>query len=85
MAAFTEAGHDRVLIDRWFLPPAEGRPRLRLDLVAANRDQLVAAGVRPDRIYPAGLCTPMHLDVLTSFRAEQERAGRLAGVIRARG
>jgi hypothetical protein len=25
----------------------------------------------------------MHLDVLTSYRAEKERAGRIAGVIRA--
>jgi hypothetical protein len=33
----------------------------------------------------AGLCTAMHLDVLTSFRAERDRAGRIGGVIRARG
>jgi len=26
----------------------------------------------------------MHLDVLTSYRAEKEKAGRIAGVIRAR-
>jgi hypothetical protein len=31
----------------------------------------------------SGLCTAMHLDILTSFRAERERAERLAGVIRA--
>jgi YfiH family protein len=96
--AFAAAGHDRLLLDRWFQVrpsggssadrrhptlPASGT-RLRLDVAGANRDQLVLAGVREERIHMANLCTAMHLEVLTSFRAEQERAGRLAGVIRAR-
>jgi hypothetical protein len=84
---FVAAGHPRHLIDRWFLnpPPARGstvRSQLRLDVAAANRDQLIAGGVRPDDIHIAGLCTAMHLDVVTSFRAEKERAGRIAGIIR---
>lgn len=84
--AFAAAGHERYLIDRWFLAPApprgsRERPRLRLDLAGANRDQLVLAGVNEDRIHACGLCTAMHLDVLTSFRAEAANAGRLAGVI----
>ena len=88
--AFAAAGHPRDLIDRWFLTrPGErgsqGHPPLRLDVAGANRDQLILAGVRPERIHTSGLCTAMHLDVLTSFRAEKERAGRLGGVIRARG
>ena len=88
--AFAAAGHPRYLIDRWFLarPPARGtteRLDLRLDIAGANRDQLILAGVNDERIYTAGLCTAMHLEVLTSFRAEKDRAGRLAGVIRARG
>ncbi len=29
----------------------------------------------------SGLCTAMHLDVLTSYRAEKENAGRIAAVI----
>ena len=37
-----------------------------------------------DRIFAAGLCTAMHLDVLTSYRVEKASALRLAGVIRAR-
>jgi purine-nucleoside/S-methyl-5'-thioadenosine phosphorylase / adenosine deaminase len=86
--AFAATGHARYLIDRWFQapPPARGtrdRSRLRLDVAGANRDQLVLAGVRDQHIHIATLCTAMHLDVLTSFRAEQQRAGRLAGVIRA--
>ena len=88
--AFAAAGHSRDLIDRWFLarPPERGsreRPRLRLDVAGANRDQLILAGVRDGNIHTSGLCTAMHLDVLTSFRAEKDRAGRLGGVIRARG
>ena len=87
--AFAVAGHARHLIDRWFLstaPPRGSRVRaaLRLDLVGANRDQLILAGVDEARIHACGLCTAMHLDVLTSYRAEGAQAGRLAGVIRPR-
>jgi purine-nucleoside/S-methyl-5'-thioadenosine phosphorylase / adenosine deaminase len=88
--AFAAAGHPRDLIDRWFLarPPEHGSrdlPRLRFDVAGANRDQLILAGVQEEHIHMSGLCTAMHLDVLTSFRAEKDRAGRLGGVIRARG
>jgi copper oxidase (laccase) domain-containing protein len=53
-------------------------------MAGANRDQLLVAGVPDEQIHMSGLCTAMHLDVLTSFRAEKEKAGRIAGVIRAR-
>ena len=87
--AFAAAGHARHLIDRWFLaPPARRgsreRPELRLDVAAANRDQLILAGLREENLHDCGLCTAMHLDVLTSYRAEKEKAGRLAAVIRGR-
>jgi hypothetical protein len=98
--AFAAAGHERHLIDRWFLAPAprgsrevrrsgfdlaaRRRPTLRLDVAGANRDQLVIGGVPEEQIYVSGLCTAMHLDLLTSYRAEKDHAGRLAGVIRAR-
>jgi YfiH family protein len=78
--AFAAAGHERYLIDRWFMTPRERR--MRLDLTAANRDQLILAGVREENIHACGLCTAMHLDVLTSYRAEQSAAGRIAGAIR---
>jgi copper oxidase (laccase) domain-containing protein len=86
--AFAAAGHERYLIDRWFVAPApprgsRERPKLRLDVAAANRDQLLLAGVPDEQIHTSGLCTAMHLDVLTSYRAEKEAAGRFAGVIRA--
>lgn len=84
--AFAAAGHERYLIDRWFRAPApprgsRERPGLRLDLTGANRDQLILAGVDDARIHACGLCTAMHPEVLTSFRAEGALAGRLAGVI----
>lgn len=95
--AFAAAGHTRELIARWFQesPPPRGsfprgspganRGSLRLDLAIAGRDQLVLAGVTHEQIHTSGLCTAMHLDVLTSYRAEKDRAGRIAGVIRPRG
>jgi YfiH family protein len=79
--AFAAAGHERYLIDRWFTTPRD--QRMRLDVVGANRDQLVLSGVREENIHACGLCTAMHLDVLTSYRAEREKAGRIAGAIRA--
>ena len=96
--AFAAARHERYLIDRWFSTPppafAEGfgaagpgiarRSPLRLNVAGANSDQLILAGVPPDQIHDVGLCTAMHLDVLTSYRAEKEHAGRIAGVIRSR-
>ena len=87
--AFAAAGHPRHLIDRWFpaLPPERSsreRPKLRLDVAGANRDQLVLAGVPEKSIHACGVCTAMHLDVLTSYRAEKGTAGRMAGIIRAR-
>lgn len=85
--AFAASGHARHLIDRWFIaqPPPRGstdRPRLRLDVAGANRDQLVLAGVPEEQIHMSGLCTAMHLDVLTSYRAEKAASGRLAALIR---
>jgi hypothetical protein len=88
--AFAAAGHARHLIDRWFVaaPPPRGSSKppspLRLDVAGANRDQLMLAGMREENIHLSGLCTATNLEVLTSFRAEKERAGRIAGVVLAR-
>ena len=84
--AFAAAGHG--LLERWFVrrDPGSGvqDPEVRLDLIAANRDQLVMAGVPVAQIHACGLCTAMHLEALTSYRAEKEKAGRLAAAIRGR-
>jgi YfiH family protein len=76
--AFEQAGHDGDLVARWF--SAEGE-RLVLDLWAANRDLLARAGLAAANIHEAGLCTQTHRDVFESFRADGERAGRMAAII----
>ncbi len=56
--------------------------RYLLDLWTVTRDQLAAAGVRPDRIHLAGLCTATHADVFESYRVNCAAAGRMAAAIR---
>jgi len=89
--AFAAAGHERDLIDRWFSErwaPRGGAgiggdgPRLVLDLAAANRDQLILAGLSGENVHVSGLCTASNLEVFPSYRAEGPSAGRILGVIR---
>jgi YfiH family protein len=65
----TPPGHD---------PPA---PTVQLDLVAANRWQLIDAGVRKANISSSDLCTACKTDLLFSYRREQGRTGRMMAVI----
>jgi polyphenol oxidase len=55
--------------------------RLLLDLVEANRRQLIAAGVRPDAVFSLGECTNCHPERFFSYRAEKGRTGRMMAVI----
>ena len=77
--AFRSAGHGPEEVARWFIRRSS---RLHLDLWSANRDQLVAAGVSPDRIFTCGLSTRAHPEVFDSYRSDGERAGRMAALIR---
>jgi polyphenol oxidase len=55
-----------------------------VDLHKANREQLVAMGVPPERIYSAPLCTMCRTDLFFSYRREKRalgRVGRLMSVI----
>lgn len=61
------------------LPVPGARPHL--DLGAALVAQLVAAGVPPDQIQRAGLCTACRTDLFYSHRREGEPTGRFAAVI----
>ena len=56
-------------------------PRVRLDLHAANRRQLEAAGVPSGQIVSSALCTACRTDLLFSHRRERGRTGRLMAVI----
>lgn len=78
--AFRDAGHGETQLSRWFTR-AEGQ-RPHFNLWQANRDQLVDAGMRPDAIHVAALCTRTYDDVFHSYRAAGANAGRMAAVIR---
>ena len=56
-------------------------PTLHLDLIEANRRQLLAAGVRPRAIQVVGGCTNCHPDLFFSHRASHGHTGRMMGVI----
>ncbi len=56
-------------------------PNLHLDLAAANRRQLLDAGLRPDAIHGANACTSCHTDLYFSYRAERGFCGRMMSVI----
>lgn len=55
--------------------------RLFLDLVEANRQQLLAAGVAANNIEVSRLCTSCRPDLLFSYRAEKGRTGRMMSVV----
>ena len=68
--------------DHLFTSTREGHARI--DLHAANRDQLISGGVLPDRIHVAPLCTMDRTDLFFSYRREKKllgRVGRLMSVI----
>jgi hypothetical protein len=56
-------------------------PSLHVDLVEANRRQLIAAGVRPDAIHIAAACTHCHPELFFSHRGSRGRCGRMLSVI----
>ena len=70
------------LSGRLFTPTRDGHARI--DLQTANRDQLAGAGVSPERIHIAPLCTMDRTDLFFSYRREKSvhgRVGRLMSVI----
>jgi len=60
-------------------------PSLHLDLIEANRRQLLAAGLKPKAIQVVGGCTQCHGDLYFSHRASHGHAGRMMAVIGIRG
>lgn len=68
--------------DNLFTPTREGHALV--DLQRANLEQLVAAGVSPERVHTAPLCTMCRNDIFFSYRREKRlhgRVGRLMSVI----
>jgi polyphenol oxidase len=60
-------------------------PALHLDLIEANRRQLLDAGVKASAITFTGGCTNCHTDLFFSHRASRGHAGRMMSVIGIRG
>lgn len=65
------------------MPPGHEPPpeRVQLDLRAANRWQLIDAGVSPRNIAVSTLCTACRTDLFFSYRKEGARTGRMMSVI----
>lgn len=59
--------------------------KLYLDLVEANRRQLIDAGVVAKNIRASRLCTACHAKTLFSYRADKGVTGRMMGVAGIRG
>lgn len=55
--------------------------KIFLDLVEANRQQLLAVGVPAKSIAASPLCTNCRTDLLFSYRAEKGKTGRMMGVV----
>jgi YfiH family protein len=53
----------------------------RVDLVEANRRQLIAAGVHSERIDVSNLCTACNASDFHSYRRDREKAGRMVAAI----
>ena len=65
-----------------FTPTRPGHAMV--DLLQANRDQLMSAGVRAERIHTAPICTMCSTDLFFSYRKEKSlhgKVGRLMAVI----
>jgi YfiH family protein len=52
-----------------------------IDLLEANRGQLIAAGVAAPQIYAAGLCTMCGVADFHSYRRDREQAGRMLSAV----
>jgi YfiH family protein len=53
----------------------------KLNLAAANRSQMLAAGLDPARIFDCGLCTTCQSAQFFSYRREPENPGRMVAAI----
>lgn len=68
--------------EKLFTPTKPGHATV--DLLKANREQLISTGVKPERIHTAPLCTMCRTDLFFSYRKEKSlhgKVGRLMAVI----
>jgi len=73
----------RPAFDRWggdlFRPGPRGRPHL--DVRAANRRQLLSAGLRDERIHDVAQCTSCRRDLYHSYRRDGPNGGRMISFV----
>ena len=68
--------------EKLFTPTRPGHAFV--DLLKANRDQLISTGVNPERIHIAPICTMCRTDLFFSYRKEKSlhgKVGRLMAVV----
>ena len=68
--------------EKLFTPTKPGHAMV--DLLKANRDQLISTGVKTERIHTAPICTMCRTDLFFSYRKEKSlhgKVGRLMAVI----
>src|SRR3954463_3830535 len=80
-ARFESAAFPVAEVARWFRG-GERPDRWMFDGWASAADQLAAAGVPPENIHLAALCTAEWPDLFCSYRRDGKGAGRIAGAIR---
>jgi YfiH family protein len=61
--------------------PGHGSPGVHLDLIEANRRQLLSAGLQPGAVQVVGACTNCHPEMFFSYRASKGKCGRMMSVI----
>lgn len=80
-----EVGAEVVLCLAQFLPEVRSKTLpAKINLVEANRRQLVAAGIPKGQIEAAGMCTRCLTGRFHSFRRDGEKAGRMVSAIEIR-
>lgn len=80
MPVYTEFQKSGIPLDGVITPKADGE-HFSLDLARANKEILLAAGVLPQNIDVADLCTFENCDELHSHRATAGKRGNLAAII----
>jgi YfiH family protein len=56
--------------------PCREKGKWMLDLPSANRGQLIQAGIRPENVFSADVCTSCRKDIFFSHRGEGGKTGR---------
>jgi len=66
---------------RYLKPSPSGEGRQLLDLSAANRDQLIEAGIPPSQVQCSEFCSYLDADRFFSYRRDNGKTGRMLALI----